>query len=64
MGSRLDDRGDVQFSWCRTLEGSSVVGARTVNQEATAALRPIIEGVCTQEELDDVLDDLRDLKSV
>jgi len=23
MGSRLDDRGDVRFSWCRTLEGSS-----------------------------------------
>ena len=43
---------------------TQTVGARTVNQEATAALRPIIEGVRTQEELDDVLDDLRDLKSV
>ena len=41
---------------------TQTVGACIVNQEATAALRPIIEGVRTQEELDEVLDDLQEWK--
>ncbi|KAG2017269.1 hypothetical protein CC2G_015301 [Coprinopsis cinerea AmutBmut pab1-1] len=43
---------------------TQTVGARAVNHEAHALLRPILAHVQTQEQLDDVLNDLRNLRRV
>lgn len=43
---------------------TETIGARTVNQEAQAALRPLLAGVQTQEQLDTLVDRLEDLRYV
>lgn len=43
---------------------TQTLGARVVHQEATSALRPILESVRTQEDLQEVLDDLEALRYV
>ena len=44
--------------------GTQTVAARTVFHEAQAAIRPLLSAVQTQEQLDALVDSLRDLKSV
>lgn len=44
--------------------GTQTIGARAVHQEATAALRPLLEGVRTVEELEDVLEGIESIKYV
>jgi hypothetical protein len=43
---------------------TQTIGSRTVHFETNAALRPILEGVRTQEELDDFLADIEQLRFV
>jgi hypothetical protein len=44
-----------------SLPQTQTVPARTVFHEATAALGPLINGIQTREQLDDLRDDLNDL---
>ena len=44
--------------------GTQTVAARTVFHEAQAAIRPLLSAVQTQEQLDALVDSLRDLQSV
>ncbi|TEB18799.1 hypothetical protein FA13DRAFT_1674285, partial [Coprinellus micaceus] len=45
-----------------TASATQTIGAREVNHEANAALRPLLDTVQTVGELEDVLEDLRALK--
>lgn len=41
---------------------TQTLGARTIHHEATAVLRPLLEGVRTSEDLSELLESLRDIR--
>ena len=46
------------------VQPTTTLGARTVYHEAQAALRPLLVGVQTQEQLDSLLEKVGDIQSV